>query len=185
MRSVGVQNRAARARMRRKAATFPTSPPVTLERVPVPPKRAPASRNRNTRWRGRRRKRASSKHPSRPLLTGTATTHLSPRLFALHFSSQEVCRLQMFACFFSRRLSLTWLIRQLRVCERRQRRSQQQCDQRFAAPISAGLHLFATSAIFIIVLTAHLLASLPFAPVLTCLLNTVVLSNLDCLMGEK
>lgn len=49
MRSVGVQNRAARARTRRKAAKFQTSPPVILERVPVPLKGAPASRNLNKR----------------------------------------------------------------------------------------------------------------------------------------
>lgn len=57
--SVGVQNQAARARMRRKAVKAQTSPPVILGRVPVPLKRAPVSLNLNKRGRGRLRRRPS------------------------------------------------------------------------------------------------------------------------------
>lgn len=49
VRSVGVQNQAVRARMRRKVLKIQTSLPVILGRVPVPLKRAPVSLNLNKR----------------------------------------------------------------------------------------------------------------------------------------
>lgn len=156
---VFVQNQAAR--VRRRAAKVPKSPPVILEIFPAPLKRAPVSLKLNKRWRRRQRRRAIWKKPSWLLLTGTAKAPVSETLTASFFfpgsvPAPDVC------LFLSLSLVLTWLIRQLRVFERRQSGSQQQCDQCFAASIIASLHLFVTSAIFIIVLTTHLLASLPF-----------------------
>lgn len=49
VRSVGVQNQAVRARMRRKVLKIQTSLPVILGRVPVPLKRVPVSLNLNKR----------------------------------------------------------------------------------------------------------------------------------------
>lgn len=49
VRSVGVQNQAVRARMRRKVLKIQTSLPLILGRVPVPLKRVPVSLNLNKR----------------------------------------------------------------------------------------------------------------------------------------
>lgn len=46
------------------------------------------------------KKKSQLKKSQPPAADRYSKTHLSLQLFSLHFSSQEVCRVQMFACFF-------------------------------------------------------------------------------------